>query len=162
MPKTNPIRPTDESTRTLARSLIKAAQFGSLGVIDPQSQAPMVTRVAVGTDRTGAPILLISTLSQHTKALKQNPACSLLVGEPAAHGDPLLHPRLTLQCQAGFIDRHSDSHATLRDLYLPSHPKSKLYIDFADFGFVVLNIKAGFLNGGFGKAFALTPADILT
>ena len=28
------------------------------------------------------------------------------------------------------------------------------------FGFVVLDLRAGFLNGGFGKAYVLTPDDL--
>ena len=48
----------------------------------------------------------------------------------------------------------------LRAHYLATHPKAKLYIDFADFNFVGFEVEAGHLNGGFGKAFRLTPADL--
>lgn len=159
MSNTNPIRPTDDAARTLAISLLGAARFGALAVIDAQSRAPMATRVAVSTTNAGAPLLLISDLSQHTSALKQTPICSLLVGEPGPKGDPLTHPRLTLQCRAEFTRHGQAQHPDLRKTYLKTHPKSKLYIDFADFSFVILNIETGFLNGGFGKAFHLTKSD---
>ena len=158
--ETNPIRQTDDAARTLARGLIADARFGALGVIDPETGAPMVTRVAVGTQADGQPVTLISDLSQHTRALKARAECSLLVGEPAAKGDPLTHPRLTLQCTAAFLRQGDDGYDALRARYLQEHPKSKLYIDFADFSFAVLGIDKAFLNGGFGKAFVLTTEDL--
>ena len=159
-PKQNPIRPTDDEARALARDLLDGANHGALGVIDPETGAPMVTRIAVARDAQGQPLTLISTLSQHTKALTKTPACSLLVGEPGPRGDPLTHPRLTLQCQAHFIDRASAEHRDLRALYLAQHPKAKLYIDFGDFRLVRLAVTQAFLNGGFGKAYVLTPEDL--
>lgn len=151
---TDPIRPTDDAARALARSLVAAARFGALGVIDPETGAPLVTRVAVGQDG-GAPLLLVSTLSAHTRALAASPACSLLLGEPGPKGDPLTHPRLTLQGRALPADK-----AALRAGWLAAHPRSALYYDFADFRMLRIAVTAGFLNGGFGRAFRLTPADL--
>lgn len=160
MPETNPIRPTDDEARALGRSLIDDARFGAIGVTDPDTQMPMVSRIAVSTTPTGTPLSLISDLSHHTKALRQNPLCSLLVGEPGNKGDPLTHPRLTLQCEAQFITREQAGFAALREHYLTTHPKAKLYIDFMDFNFVELAPRVAHLNGGFGKAFVLTPSDL--
>lgn len=120
----------------------------------------MVTRIAFATDPDGKPITLISDLSHHTAALRSDPTCSLLVGEPGEKGDPLTHPRLTIQATAEFVDRGSEEHVGLRGAYLSQHPKAKLYIDFADFGFVRFRPTGAYLNGGFGKAFVLTPLDL--
>ncbi len=159
-PKQDPIRPTDDEARALARSLLDGANHGALGVIDPDTGAPMVTRIAVARDEHGLPITLISTLSQHTSALTKTPACSLLVGDPGPKGDPLTHPRLTLQCEARFVDRSGAEHQELRALYLSQQPKAKLYIDFGDFRLVRLAVARAFLNGGFGKAYVLTAEDL--
>lgn len=158
--KIDPIRETDDEARALARELIDAARFGALGVRDPETGAPMVSRVAVATDPGGRPVSLVSDLSHHTVALKADPVCSLLVGEPAAKGDPLTHPRLTLQARARFLRHGADGHAELRARYLTQHPKAQLYIDFADFSFALLDVTEAHLNGGFGKAYRLTPADL--
>ncbi|MBY6154218.1 pyridoxamine 5'-phosphate oxidase family protein [Vannielia litorea] len=155
---TDPIRPTDDEARAIARGLLDEARFGALGVLE--GGEPVVSRIAVGTDASGGPVTLVSSLSAHTSALKAGPACSLMVGEPGDKGDPLTHPRLSLQCKARFVDRESETHAAMRTRWLESHPKSKLYIDFGDFGFVALEVQGAFLNGGFGKAFKLTPADL--
>lgn len=149
---TNPIRPTDDDARVLAKSILTNARHAALGVID--AGVPMVTRVAIAWI-DGAPHLLVSDLSQHTKALSKNRACSLLIGEPADKGDPLTHPRLTLQCNANPANK-----TDLRNLWLALHPKAKLYIDFTDFNILRLNVTVAYLNGGFGKAFHLTSDDL--
>lgn len=156
----SPIRPTDDEARVLARKLLNEATYGALGVIDPETGTPMVTRVAVGTTAAGDPVTLISDLSHHSRALKANPVCSLLVGEPERRGDPLTHPRLTLQATARFVRHGEPGHAALRAHYLKSHPKSKLYVDFGDFFFAVMEVSGAYLNGGFGRAFVLTPEDL--
>ena len=160
MPETSPIRPTDDEARALARSLLDLARFGALGVIDPETGAPMVTRIAVGTDAAGRPVSLVSDLSAHTRALKENPAWSLLVGEPGSRGDPLTHPRLTVRARARFVTKGAEGYGALRERWLEGHRKSTLYVDFADFSFVVFEVEAAHLNGGFGRAFVLGPGDL--
>ena len=150
----DPIRPTDDEARALARRLLAEARHGALGVIDPETQGPFVTRVAVGWDGE-AVLVLVSTLAQHTRALEAEPASSLLFGEPGPKGDPLTHPRLTLQTRAELSDK-----AAHREGWLAQHPKSALYYDFADFRMMRLVVRSAFLNGGFGKAFRLGPEDL--
>lgn len=157
---TSPLRPTDDEARALARRLLAEARHGALAFRDPDTGRPSVSRVAVATTGDGAPFTLVSDLSAHTRALRADPACALLVGEPGDRGDPLTHPRLTVHATARFVARQGADHATLRDRYLGLHPKARLYIDFADFGFVLLDPSGGSLNGGFGKAYELTAADL--
>jgi len=157
---TDPIRPTDDEARRLARDLIDTARFGALAVHDPETGAPMVSRVAVATDATGCPVSLVSDLSHHTKALKADPASSLLVGEPGPKGDPLTHPRLTIQARARFLRHGEDGHAELARRYLDLQPKAQLYIGFADFSFLIYQVERAHLNGGFGKAYTMGPADL--
>ncbi|WP_375551568.1 HugZ family protein [Rhodophyticola porphyridii] len=151
----NPIRETDDDARALARGLIAAARYGALAVIEPETGLPTVTRIAVvpGPDR--APMSLISDLSSHSAALAANQACSLLLGEPKAKGDPLTHPRITLQCRAQRADK-----SAWREHYLGLYPKAQLYYDFGDFRMIRFQIDRALLNGGFGKAFHLTADDL--
>lgn len=139
----------------MARDLIAAARFAALGVIDPETGAPMVTRIAMVPGPDGMPLTLISTLSAHTTALTADPRCSLLIGEPGDRGDPLTHPRLTLQARAEQADK-----AAFKAHYLGLYPKATLYYDFGDFGLVRFTPLAGHLNGGFGKAYRLAPSDL--
>lgn len=160
MPEINPIRETDDEARALGRALIDSAPYGALGVLGPDTQLPEVTRIAVATTPEGQPLTLISALSSHTAALRENPACSLLLGEPGPRGDPLTHPRITLACRAAFTENGTEAYARLRMHYLKTHPKAQLYIDFTDFVFATLHVQGAALNGGFGKAYDLTPADL--
>lgn len=156
---TNPIRPTDDQARALARDLIAQNRSAALGVITPEGH-PMVSRVAFGLSEQNQPLTLVSALANHTTALLSNPDCSVMVGEPGERGDPLTHPRLTLQARARIIAHDTAQYSEMATHYLRDHPKAKLYIGFADFAFVLFDVTRGHLNGGFGKAFVLTPADL--
>lgn len=157
---TDPIRPTDDNARKLAQDLLFAARFAALAVTDPDTHTPYVSRVALGQGPDGAPVSLMSGLALHRRALDSDPACALLVGEPGPKGDALSHPRLTIQASAHPIARDSQTHEKIAAQYLRDHPKAKLYLSLGDFGFVRFAPTRVFLNGGFGRAFHLTPADL--
>jgi putative heme iron utilization protein len=155
------LRPTDGEAVRLAKTLLRGACYGALATLDPASGAPVATRVAVATDTDGAPIVLVSSLSAHTGGLLGDPRCSLLIGEPGK-GDPLAHPRMTIACHAVKLERGTPAHAQAERRYLNRQPKAKLYAGFADFSFFRLEPQNASLNGGFGKAYALAAADLIT
>jgi heme iron utilization protein len=159
--KINPIRETSAEAIALARSLVREARYGALAFTDPQTGAPDVSRVAVAADERGMPVLLISDLSRHTQGLKLDPRCALMVGEPGK-GDPLAHPRVTLSCLANKLAQEGEEFDALSARFLAHQPKTALYIGFSDFSFHRLEIQSAALNGGFGKAFNLTAADMLS
>ncbi|MBN2741493.1 MAG: HugZ family protein [Rhodobacteraceae bacterium] len=162
MPQTpiNPIRPTSDEARALARTLITTATFGALAVNDAESGFPAVSRIAIGTAPGGEIVTLVSGLAAHTVALLADPRAGLLLGEPGEKGDPLTHPRLSLRIMAHQIRREDPRFAALRTHWLATHPKSKLYIDLPDFTFFVLRPQSGALNGGFGRAWQLSASDL--
>ncbi|PYF09806.1 hypothetical protein C8J30_107179 [Rhodobacter viridis] len=152
----DPVQPASDEARQIARDLITTARFCALGVLDPETGFPFVSRIALGATSEGGLCTLISGLSAHSRALRADPRVSLLVGEPGQKGDPLAHPRLTLLAEAEPLPR-SDA---LCDRWLADHPKAKLYIDLPDFFFVGFRLRAGSLNGGYGRAFRLAPDDL--
>lgn len=153
------IRETDDAARVQARELIRAARHAALATIEPETGYPSVSRTLIATDTWGKPFILVSKLSAHTAALEADRRASLLFGEPGK-GDPLAHPRLTLRCDAERVERDSEEHGRLRRRFLARHPKSSLYIDFADFGFFRFTPLGASLNGGFGKAYLLDGAEL--
>jgi putative heme iron utilization protein len=157
----DPVQPADDAARAQARDLLAGARFGALAFTDAETGTPGISRIAVGLDAAGGPVTLISSLSAHHAALRLNPAAALMVGEPGPKGDPLTHPRLMIRVEAQFVDRSDPGHAALRDQWLATHPKAKLYVDFGDFGFVRLVPQSAFLNGGFGRAVRLAPDDLI-
>ena len=159
--KKDVLRPTDAAAIEKARHLIRQAGFGALAVSEPETGFPFVSRVLLATDIDGAPVVLASKLAKHFAAMIANPQVSLLTGEPGK-GDPLAHPRMTTRCHAQCIDRKSDAYTLLRARFLRRHPKARLYIDFPDFFMFRLEPQSASLNAGFGQAYSLKAADIVT
>ncbi len=159
--KPSVLRDTDEEARRLARRLIHTGPHMALAVIDPETGFPSASRVLVATDSDGAPVILVSALSAHTRALSADSRCSLLAGEQAK-GDPLAYPRITVLARAARIEKDDPARARLRRRFVLRHPKAELYIDFPDFAFFRLEPVSASLNGGFGRAYALESADLLT
>lgn len=155
----SPIRTTDDDARILARQIITESRHAALAVLD-ETGAPSVTRIAFGRSNDGQLLSLVSDLSAHSKRLKAEPRCGLLIGDPPAKGDPLAFARLSIAAKARFLSRDDEAHAQHRAAWLKTHPKSQLYIDFGDFNFLVFTPLHADLNGGFGKAYQLTSEDI--
>jgi putative heme iron utilization protein len=154
-------QPVDADAIRLAKTLIRSARYGALATVHPAEGAPLATRVAVASDLDGAPIILVSALSAHTGALIAEPRCSLLLGEPGK-GDPLAHPRISLACRALHVGREHPDRERLSRRYLNRHPKARFYAGFSDFSFFRLQPAGASLNGGFARAYALVPEDILS
>lgn len=154
------IRPTDEASLKLARRLVREARYASISVLEPDSGHPFASRVLVGTDVDGVPVILGSMLTTHMKALLADSRCALLFGEPGK-GDPLAWPRITVRCAAARIEHDSESDARIRSRFLRRHPKAKLYASFRDFAFFRLVPKSASLNGGFGRAYNISGNDLI-
>ena len=160
VPRPKLTQAVDEAARTQARGLLRSARDGTLAVLRPTDGHPAASRVLLATEFQGRPILLLSGLSLHAKALDADPRCSLLLGQ-AGKGDPLAHPRLTVFATATRIRPDEADHAELKARMLSRHPKATLYVDFPDFFFVVLEPSGASLNGGFARAFELEPGDLV-
>jgi len=155
--KTDVLQPVDDSVRRQAKALIATARHAALGTVDAETGAPFVSRIAIATQADGSPGFLISALAAHHGNLVRDPRCALLVGEPGK-GDPLAHPRMTLMGRAALLAGHELASFSAR--YRSRNPKSKLYETLPDFSYWGFRAERISLNGGFGKAYALSPADI--
>ena len=139
-----------------AKRLMRLARTGALATLEAEGGSPLTTLVGVASDFDGAPLFLMSTLSRHTRNLVHDPRASLLLTGARDRGDPLNHPRVTL---GGRVELDPAGRAKSR--YLQRNRKAALYAGFADFGMFRLRIESVHFNGGFGRAGALTPADVL-
>ena len=139
-----------------AKRRMRLARTGALATLDATGGAPLATLVGVASDFDGAPLFLMSTLSRHTRNLAHDPRASLLLTGRHERGDPLNHPRVTLN---GRVERCPAPRAKAR--YLQRNPKAGLYAGFADFAVFELRVEDVHFNGGFGRAAPLTPAEVL-
>lgn len=143
-----------------AKRLLRATRSGALATLEKVHGHPFATLVTVATDHDGAPVLLMSQLSAHTRNLDADSRCSILLSA-GGKGDPLAHPRLTIY-GAALKQTSPDVRARLKARFLARHPKSALYADFGDFAFWRLDVAGAHLNGGFAKAADFPAQTILT
>lgn len=127
---------------------------------DATTRTPGISRIAFFRDPEAGLLTLISALAPHFGALRANPACALMLGEVGDKGDPLTHPRLMIQARAAFVAPDDPARQGLRDRWLARNPKAAVYIDLPDFAFVRLAPVSALLNGGFGRAHRIDPADL--
>lgn len=141
-----------------ARTFLRTERHGALAVLDPETGAPLVSRVSLASDPSGALLILISQLSAHFGALVADRRCAVLLGSPGK-GDPLAYPRMSVSTEAHRLEGAERDRA--RGRFLARHPKAALYAGFADFAFWRLVPVAAALNGGFAKAYDLDAADLV-
>ena len=156
MPEISPRTPAEEALRD-AKRLLRLSRTGALATLDRDDGSPLSTLVGVASDWDGSPLFLLSQLSRHTQNLAGRTRASLLLTSQPGRGDPLNHPRLTVN---GPVTPHDD--ATSRERYIRRNPKSKLYASFADFAVYRLQVEAIHFNGGFGRADAISPPELLS
>ena len=152
-----PAGPNDAHAEAVAdaKRLMRLARTGALATLEAGGE-PLTTLIGVASDYDGAPLMLMSTLSRHTRNLARDPRASLLLTGRTEHGDPLNHPRLTL---GGRVEGCPEAQAKVR--YLQRNPKATLYAGFADFALYRLRVESVHFNGGFGRAAPLAPSDVL-
>ncbi|MBP8306149.1 MAG: HugZ family protein [Burkholderiaceae bacterium] len=153
------LQPVDDDALALTARLLRNNGHGTLAVLEAGTGHPLASRTSFACDADGTPIILISGLAAHTPALRADPRCSLLAGEPGA-GDPLAHPRITLIGRARCLARDSPEGEQARASFLAVHRKAAMYADFPDFDFWRIEPERASLNGGFGRAWLLSRADL--
>ncbi len=138
-----------------ARRLVRSVRTAALATFLPDGGIPYASLVEIATDQGGAPILLISRLAEHTRAILADARVSLLMDGASGHAEPLTQPRLSL---VGRVEPLSDEAARAR--YLARLPSAALYAGFADFGFWRMTVDRGHLVAGFGKIRWIDGAEL--
>ncbi|HVW92217.1 MAG TPA: pyridoxamine 5'-phosphate oxidase family protein [Devosia sp.] len=152
------LQPVTPEVVAEARAIIAGADHAALAVLEPGTGHPLVSRVGLATLADGSPLIIVSGLTAHAKALAADPRCSLLVGE-AGKGEPLAHPRISLICRAEALPALQREEARAR--YLARHPKAAVYVDLPDFRFLRLAVERASFNGGFGRAYEMSGAELV-
>jgi hypothetical protein len=145
--------PVDDTPAWAARKLLRAARAGTLATsLAGQPFASLVTP-ATAPDLTL--LLLLSSLSEHTRHLRGEPRCSVLVVGTPSGANPQTAPRATITGLAEVVD-----DAALKARYLAVHPYASLYADFGDFALWRIRPMGGLFVGGFARAARLRLADL--
>ncbi|MBU8536527.1 HugZ family pyridoxamine 5'-phosphate oxidase [Falsiroseomonas tokyonensis] len=143
----------EEDHGFVARSLLRGAGSASLATAtEGQPFASLVTP-AVLPDLTV--LLLLSDLSEHTRHLKTEPRCALLVQGQPETVNPQTAPRVTVTGLA------EPAPPELKSRWLARHPYAAFYADFGDFRLWQIRPMAALLVGGFARATRLRQAELL-
>ncbi|HEY6983294.1 HugZ family protein [Reyranella sp.] len=148
----------------LVRELVRGRDRASLATAlpDPHGRTgwPYASLVLVAVDHDLSPVLLLSDLADHSKAIAADDRVSLLFDGTAGLDQPLTGPRASLLGRAARTDDER-----LRRRFLAHHPDADMYAGFKDFKFYRVAVERAHLVGGFGKirwlsADELLPADL--
>jgi heme iron utilization protein len=145
--------PPDDPPAWAARKLLRSARSGTLAT-SLQGQ-PFASLVTPATAPDLAVLLLLSDLSEHTRHLRADPRCSVLVCGVAEGANPQTTPRVTV---TGLAETITD--AALKTRYLAVHPYAALYAGFGDFNLWRIRPLNGLFVGGFGRAARLRAGDL--
>src|SRR5277367_2835169 len=136
-----------------ARKLLRAARSGTLATAADGGQ-PFASLVTPACTPDLSVLLLLSNLSEHTRHLRAEPRCSIMVSGPAEGANPQTAPRVTVTGIAELAD-----DPALKSRFLAVHPYAQLYADFGDFHLWRIRPLGALFVGGFARAVRLRQTD---
>lgn len=144
-----------------ARRFLRSTHSGLLSTFSVRHEGyPYGSVTPFVLDHDGQPLILISTLAEHTKNIIDNCKVSLLVFANAQGNDTqdlLANARLTLLGDAEQTDK---TDPLLRARYLRYFPKAEQYFAMHDFYFYRIQITQARYIAGFGKMSWITGAEL--
>jgi putative heme iron utilization protein len=148
---------TDDPFRDV-RDLIRRCDRAALATNLPGDGGawPYASLVLVAVDHDLSPILLMSDLAEHSKAIATDSRVALLFDGTAGLPQPLTGPRVTVMGRAAKTDDER-----LKQRFLRHHPDAALYAGFGDFHVYKVTLERTHLVGGFGKIRWIAPDELL-
>ncbi|MCF4166192.1 DUF2470 domain-containing protein [Zavarzinia compransoris] len=145
-----------ESPGAAARALVRRTPAAALAVRLPPDGLPYASLVLTAPDHAGRPLLFISRLAEHTRALEADPAACLLFDGTAGLDARLTGARASL---VGRMARIEDAAA--KERFIALHPEAAVYRDFGDFGLWRMEVERVHLVAGFGRIHWIDADDYL-
>jgi putative heme iron utilization protein len=143
----------DQSATWNAIKLLRSVRVATLATaLDGQPFASLVTP-ACAPDRSV--LLLLSELSEHTRHLRAEPRCSLLLCGAPTERNPQTAPRVTI---TGLAEAMHDP--ALKQRYLAVHPYAAQYAGFGDFSIWQVRPAGALFVGGFARAVRLRTGEL--
>ena len=157
--KVSSTKKTDRYINALScRLLIRRARAATLSTALSSGEGwPYGSLVGIAFDYDLSPIMLFSTLSDHTRNLEIDNRASLLFEEASRLKNPQSGPRASV---LGRIKKTTEKVHAKR--FLAHHPEAALYAGFGDFSFWRMTIHKTHFVGGFAKAMWFEGSEILS
>lgn len=136
-----------------ARLLLRASRAGTLATASEGQ--PFASLVTPATAPDGSALMLLSDLSEHTRHLRRDPRCAVMVAGAADGRNAQTAPRLTLTGVAAIT-----GDKALRTRWIALHPYAAFYAGFGDFNLWQMRPGGALFVGGFARAHRLGPSDL--
>lgn len=146
----------EKSNGAAARGFVRSHHNGVLSTLSLRLEGfPFGSVAPFMLDHSGCPVILISTLAEHTRNIVADPRVSLIV-QPYSP-DMQVVGRVTVLGQAQRLDDKS----ALGPRYLRFHPQAESHLAMHDFSFYRIEpVRIRFI-GGFGRIHWVEPAQYL-
>ena len=138
-----------------ARKLLRAARSGTLATATEGQ--PFASLVTPATAPDASVLLLLSDLSEHTRHLRADPRCAVMVAGAAEGANAQTAPRVTLTGVAAIED-----DPALRARWVALHPYAAFYAGFGDFHLWRVRPVGALFVGGFARAHRLRQAELVS
>ena len=142
------------------KGLLFSQSFGVLSTLSRDVEGyPFGSVTPYSLDNQGRPVILISTIAQHTKNIVENNKVSLTVLANVPEGDPQAGGRLTYLADAERVS--GKAAAEVSERHYRYFPNARGYDATHDFNFYRLQPKRVRYIGGFGKIYWVGKDQIL-
>ena len=142
-----------DSTIQEARELLRSHDHGVLSTSSLSLDGcPFGSVATYCLDKTGAPLVLFSTIAEHTKNLLADARCSLTILQGDG-GNVQAKARITVSGEMHKLE----SEDFMAERYYRYFPESREYRKFHDFDFYGMSISKVRYIGGFGKIHWIEP-----
>jgi putative heme iron utilization protein len=139
----------EQSLRLLGTNNV--ATLATFSVKHPSFPFVSFTNYALRSD--GIPVFLLSSMATHSKNLRNNSNCSLLVFE----NEGMSEARVTLIGRMTTVEE--ERIETSKEIYLNANPDAARWIDFGDFQFYEMQPIDCYIVAGFGAMGWVDPKD---
>lgn len=144
------------ATGAMARGVMRGVDRVALATAQRDEAGwPHPSLAMVALDLDGTPILLLSTLAEHTRNLTRDDRVGLLFDGTVGLDEPLAAARVSVLGRA-----HRAESERLRRRYLARHPSAAVFAGFGDFAIYQVMVERAHLVAGFGRIHRLDATDL--
>lgn len=140
-----------------ARQLLRAHRYGALCTLSKKFNGhPFGSMTPYLVDHDGSPLILISTLAEHTKNIQHDPRVSLIT---YSQNDPDIQSQARITVVGEAQPAMDKQQIGVR--YLRYFPEAQSYLAMSDFSFYRIRPQTLRYIGGFGKIHWVSAASYL-
>ncbi len=136
----------------IVQKLIQQEKFGVLSTLSVKHDGwPFGSATPYAISVSGNPIILVSSLAEHTKNMMHDPRVSLFIQDTTTNANPQSIARATLLGIVEAVNENESEDAAHR--YLSRFPEAAQNFQLGGFSLLTIAVKQVRYIGGFGEMF---------